>query len=209
MKFLKQLDLKTLTILGLIVVLLLMRMCSYNGNPQKGDTIKINGKKYTVIKKEVDTIYVPTVQTVYRPGDSIYVDVPIYVNVPPNVDTNLILKDYYTKFTYKDTLRLKDSLGYIAIRDTIFKNRILDRVFDAHVNKIKITEKIYLEPEKKLEFYLGGTIGFDKVDIINFAGPTLMLIDKKDRVYSLGAGYNNAKTLSIQGGMYWRLKLKK
>jgi hypothetical protein len=49
MKFLKQLDLKTLTILGLIVVLLLMRMCSYNGNPQKGDTIKIKVLSYSTI----------------------------------------------------------------------------------------------------------------------------------------------------------------
>jgi hypothetical protein len=210
MKFIKKLDLKSLTIIGLVIVLLLMRMCTSTGtgnNPD--DNIKINGKKYTVIKREIDTVYVPTHDTIFRPGKTIYVDVPIYVNVPPNVDTAEILKDYYAKYTYKDTLRLKDSLGYIAIRDTIFKNRILNRHFDVNVNKIKIKEVVYVEPVKRLEFYFGGVIGFDKVDIINFAGPTLMLKDKKDKVYSLGIGYNNAKTLSIQGGMYWKIKFKK
>jgi len=205
------LDLKSLTILGLIVVILLMRMCSTDmvGNGDKKDIIKIDGKKYTVVKREIDTIYVPTTQTVYRPGDTIYVETPIYVSIPPDVDTAKILKDYYAKYVYKDTLRLKDSLGYIAVTDTIFKNRVLNRIYDAKVNKITIKDVIYIEPVKKLEFYFGGVIGFDKKDIINFAGPSLLLKDKKDHIYNLGIGYNNAKTLSIQAGMHWRIKLKK
>jgi hypothetical protein len=57
--------------------------------------------------------------------------------------------------------------------------------------------------------YIGGVAGFDKVNIVNFVGPSLLLKDKKDKVYSLGVGYSNAKSLSIQGGIYWKIKLKK
>jgi len=206
-----RLDLRSLTIIVLIIVIFLMRMCSTDGNISggKNNTVKIGGKKYTIVKREVDTTYITTRQTVYTPGDSIYVEVPIYVDVPGKVDTAYILRDYYAKYVYRDTLRLNDSLGYIAMRDTIFKNRILGRHFDAFVNKITVKETIYLDPVKTLEFYLGGVIGFDKKDIINFAGPSALLKDKQDRVYTLGIGYNNAKTLSIQGGMYWRIKFKK
>ena len=44
---LKKIDFKTLMILGLIIVILLMQMC--NGDKKeinKGDTIKVKGKKY-------------------------------------------------------------------------------------------------------------------------------------------------------------------
>jgi len=52
-------------------------------------------------------------------------------------------------------------------------------------------------------------MGFDKANIINFAGPSAMLKTKTDKVYTLGVGYSNAKTVAVQGGMYWKIKLKK
>jgi len=206
---LKKLDLKTLLILGLIIVILLMRACSSDGGGNKGKEIKIDGKKYTIIKHTIDTIIKPVTQTVYKKGETIFVDVPVYVNIPANVDTASILKDYYTKYPYKDTLILDDGLGYIAVNDTIFKNRILNRKFKSFINQTTITETIYLEPAPKIQMYIGGVAGFDKVNIVNFVGPSLLLKDKKDKVYSLGVGYSNAKSLSIQGGIYWKIKLKK
>lgn len=207
--FLKKLDLKTILILALIIVILLMRACSSTGDPKKGETIKVNGKKYIVVKHDIDTIYTPVTQVVYRPGEVIFVDKPVYVQVPTNVDTAAILQDYYTKYPYKDTLKLTEGLGFIAINDTIFKNRILNRTFDSHVNKITIKETLYLEQPPKVMAFIGGVAGFDKVNIVNFVGPSLLIKDKKDKVYSIGVGYSNAKTVSIQGGIYWKIKLKK
>ena len=57
--------------------------------------------------------------------------------------------------------------------------------------------------------FLGGVLGVDKVDIINYLAPTIMLKDKKDKIYSIGVGYTSNKTISIQGGLYWKLKFKK
>jgi hypothetical protein len=207
--FLKKIDLKTLLILGLIIVILLMRACSSGEKISDGGQIKIDGKKYTVIKHTIDTIIKPVTQTVYKEGRTIFVDVPVYVNVPANVDTAYILKDYYTKYPYKDTLRLDDGLGYIAVNDTIFKNRVLNRKFNSFINQKTILETIYVQPVPKVQMFIGGVAGFDKVNIVNFVGPSLLLKDKKDKVYSLGVGYSNAKTLSIQGGIYWKIKLKK
>jgi hypothetical protein len=204
----KYLDFKTLLIVALVIVILILRSCSSNGD-KKDDIIKVDGKKYIVVKHEIDTVYQTTVQTVYREGKTIFKDVPVYVNVPANVDTLNILKDYYTKVTYKDTLHLKDSLGYISVIDTIFNNKILNRVWDSHVNKITINDKIYLKDLPKTQLYFGGVLGFDKVNIVNFAGPSFILKTKKDHMYSLGIGYSNNQTVSIQGGVYWKIKLKK
>lgn len=207
--FLKKIDLKTILILSLIIVILLMRACSSTGEPTKGETVYVKGKKYVVIKHDIDTVYKPVTQVVYRPGEVIFVDKPVYVEVPSNVDTGAILQDYYTKFPYKDTLKLTEGLGFIAINDTIFKNKILNRTFDSHVNKITIKETLYLEQPPKVMAFIGGVAGFDRVNIVNFVGPSLLIKDKKDKIYSIGVGYSNAKTISIQGGIYWKIKLKK
>jgi hypothetical protein len=209
MEFLKKLDLKSLLILGLIIVILLMRACSSTGNVNKGDQVKIDDKKYTIVKHTIDTIIKPVTQTVFKQGKTIYVDVPVYVNVPADVDTASILKDYYTKFPYKDTLRLDEGLGYVAVSDTIFKNKILNRKFYSHVNKVTVSETLYVQPVPKIQVFMGGVAGFDKVNFVNFVGPSLLIKDKKDKVYSVGVGYSNTKAISIQGGIYWLLKSKK
>jgi ABC-type Fe3+-citrate transport system substrate-binding protein len=66
--FLKKLDLKTILILVLIIVILLMRACTSTVNPKKKETIKVNGKKYVVVKHDIDTVYKPVKQVVYIPG---------------------------------------------------------------------------------------------------------------------------------------------
>lgn len=207
--FLKKLDFKTLLILTLILVILFLRACSGDSKGNKDKIIKVDGKKYILVKHTVDTVYEKVTETVYRDGETVYVDRPIYIPVPGNVDTSEILKDYYAKYTYKDTLKLKDSLGFITVTDTIFKNKLYKRIWVSNVNKITVNEKLYLKDPPKIQFFVGGTLGFDKVNIINFAGPSFVLKDKKDHLYSLSLGYSNAKSIVIQGGMLWKISLKK
>ena len=209
MKFLEKIDLKTLLIFVLLIVILFMRMCQGPSSQKDPKVIKIDGKKYTVVKHEVDTIIQKVEKTVYKDGKTIYVERPIYVNVPPNVDTNYILRNYYSKLVYIDTLKVNDTMGYIVVKDTIFKNKILNRVWDSYLNKFTVREILYVEQLPKVQVFLGGNIGFDNVNIINYAGPTVLVKDKKDKLYSLGVGYSGNKAISVQGGMYWKIKLKK
>ena len=188
LNLLKKLDFKTLLILALIVVVLFMRMCGNKPEPKKGDTIKIDGKKYEVVKHDIDTEFVKVTQTIVKQGKDIVHDVPVYVNVPVNVDTNAILKDYYAKYCVKDTLKLMDSLGYIAIKDTLFKNRLLNRKYVSNIHKTIIRETTIVKELPRNQVYFGGVIGFDKANIINFAGPSAMLKTKTDQVYTLGVG---------------------
>lgn len=208
MELIKKIDFKSLLIIVLIIVILLLRFCG-DGTEKKGDVVKIDGKKYEVIKHEIDTIKVPVLQTEYRDGKTIYVEKPIYVDIPSEVDTAKILKDYYAKYCFKDTLKLKDSLGYVAVIDTISENKIKKRIFDSHVNKFTIKETLIVKDLPKNQFFIGGVIGFDKTNIVNFAGPSLLLKTKKDKMYSIGIGYSTNKQISLQGGLYWKIGLKK
>lgn len=208
MNLLKKLDFKTLAILGLIIVIILMRSCD-GGSTKPGETIKVDGKKYEVLKHTIDTVKVPVKTIEYRPGKKIYMDSLIYVEVPMSIDTLAILKDYYAKRVYIDTLKLKDDMGFIVVNDTVSKNSLLGRMWEAQVNKTTIKEQIIVKELPKNQVYIGLVGGFDKKNIINFAGPSLLLKTKSDKIYSIGVGYSGDKSVSIQGGVYWKIKLTK
>ena len=207
MKLLK-LDLKTLLIIALIAIVILMRACN-GGSGAPGETIRVDGKKYEVLKRTVDTLKVPVKTVEYRKGSDIYVETPIYVEIPAKVDTLSILKDYYAKRVYIDTLKLKDDLGFIVVNDTVSQNSLLGRMWDAQVNKTTIKEQIIVKELPRNQVYIGAVGGFNRQDIVNFAGPSLLLKTKSDKIYSLGVGYSGDKTVSIQGGIYWKIKLTK
>jgi hypothetical protein len=207
-KILKTLDLKSIFIICLIIVILLMKTCG-DGKKIDHGQVTIDGKPYIVVKTQVDTIYKEVVLTQYKPGRTIYVDKPIYINVLPNIDTLEILREYFATYIYKDTLKLNENLGYVSITDTITRNKIKGRLFDAHINKIIIDSTIYvLEPPKR-QLYIGGVAGFDKQNFLNFFGPSLAYKPKKDGLYTFGIGLNNNKSISLMGGIYWKIKLKK
>lgn len=202
-------DFKTLLIISLIFVILFLKLCTPKPPVKPGDTIKVGGKKYTVIQRIIDTQYIPKTKTVYKDGETIFVEKPIYIDIPVNVDTNAILKDYYSKRVYKDTIKLEDSLGQITLVDTIQENKIKGRTFQSSINQIVIKDSIIVIKPPVTQLYVGGTIGADKVVGFNYFGPTFVLKTKSDHMYSLGVGLNNNKTTSIQAGAYWKIKLKK
>jgi hypothetical protein len=198
---LKYIDLKVVTIIGLIIVILCLRSCQIENGP----IIKVDGKKYQVIKHKVDTVYVRTTQTVYKKGDVIYKEVPIYVQLPPRIDTVEVIRDYYSKVIYKDTLKLKDSLGYITLTDTIFQNNISGREWVSHVNKITIKDVTIVKELPKNQFYLGGLLNLNNKTGFTSVGPSVLFKTKKDRVFSVGAGLGTNMTVYYQGGIYIKL----
>jgi hypothetical protein len=74
---------------------------------------------------------------------------------------------------------------------------------------MQINETLIVKELPKNQLYIGLAGGFDKVNVVNFAGPSLVLKTKSDKMYSIGVGYSASKTISLQGGIYWKIKLKK
>ncbi len=213
----KLLNFKNIVIAALIIFVLLEWFNP--GGVMPGKKVFIAGKAYEVIKHEIDTIDIVKTKVVTKKGEDIYHETIVekQVVIPTIVDTQALLKDYYSKVLYKDTLVLPDSLGTVALLDTITQNKILGRTFNANVKQRTIKETMIVKELPKTQVYYGLTGGFNKADVVSNVGAGLLIKTKKDKIYNLGIGVSNRVsdgtngTLSpyIGGGVYWKIKLKK
>jgi hypothetical protein len=184
-----------------------------------GRTIRIDGKKYEVIKHTIDTVDVVKTKVVTKKGEDIYHEVIVEkeVIIPTIIDTAALLKDYYSKVLYKDVLVLPDSLGTVAVTDTISQNKILGRTFNASVKQRTIKETTIVKEPAKTQLYYGLNAGFNKEDYVSAVGGGLILKTKKDKIYQFNLGVNNRTIDGTNGGFspyvgfgtYWKIKVKK
>lgn len=217
MKNLLKLDIKTITIIVLVIIVLLMRTCggSNSGTGSKPtETIKIDGKKYEVLKRDTVVEYKTNTTTITKPGKDIYHDTTIYVNIPTDkpIDSMAILREFYAKNVYSDTLKLNDSLGFVYLRDTISKNKILGRYFKADVKQKHTKETVIVVESSRGQLYFGVNGGLTKTELVKTIGVSSLYKTKNDKIYQLGVGLINGNSdlvPYIYGGIYWKIKLKK
>jgi hypothetical protein len=189
------------------------------GGVMPGKKVFIAGKAYEVIKHDIDTVDIVKTKVVTKKGEDIYHETIVEkeVIIPAVIDTMALLKDYYSKVLYKDTLVLPDSLGIVALNDTISQNKILGRTFNASVKQRTIKETTIVKELPKTKIFYGLEGGFNKADVVSSVGAGVLINTKKDKIYQLGLGVNNKTTDGttgafspyIRGGVYWKIKLKK
>ena len=216
----KYVNFKNIAIVALVIWILL-QWFNPGGVMPGGRTIRIDGKKYEVIKHTIDTVEVEKVKVVTKKGKDIVHEVidvdTLVLKELVNVDSAAILKDYLAKIVYKDTLVLDGGLGTIALTDTITKNRILGRTWDAKVKERIIKEELIVKEPAKNQVYYGLNAGFNKEDYVSAVGAGVILKTKKDKIYQLGIGVNNRTADGTNGsfspyvgfGTYWKIKVKK
>jgi len=213
----KLLNFKNIAIAALIIFVLLEWFNP--GGVMPGKKVFIAGKAYEVIKHEIDTIDIVKTKVVTKKGEDIYHETIVEkeVIIPTVIDTMALLKDYYSKVLYKDTLVLPDSLGIVALNDTITQNKILGRTFNASVKQRTIKETTIVKELPKTKLFYGLEGGFNKADFVSSVGAGVLINTKKDKIYQLGLGVTNQTTDGVnggftpyvRGGVYWKLKLKK
>ena len=214
----KLLNFRNIAIAALVIYILL-QWFNPGGVMPGGRTIRIDGKKYEVIKHEIDTVDIVKTKVVTKKGEDIYHETIVEkeVIIPAVIDTVALLKDYYSKVLYKDTLILPDSLGTVSVIDTITQNKILGRTFNANVKQRTIKETMIVKELPKTKIFYGLEGGFNKADFVSSVGAGVLINTKKDKIYQLGLGVNN-QTIDgvngsfspyIRGGVYWKIKLKK
>jgi len=202
-----------------IVVLLIFVGIEYFGIASKitGEIIKVDGKKYEVIKRIIDTVDVVKTKVVTKRGEDIYHETIKEVQIPAVVDTQALLQNYYAKNVYKDVLTLPDSLGTVAVTDTITQNKILGRTFNASVKQRTIKETTIVKELPKNQLYFGFNSNLNKKDLVSTIGGGFILKTKKDKLYQIGGGVLNTTTDGTNGaftpyigvGAYWKIKLGK
>ena len=213
----KLLNFKNIAIAALIMFVLLQWFNP--GDILPGKKVFIAGKAYEVIKHEIDTVDIVKTKVVTKKGEDIYHETIVEkeVIIPAVIDTAALLKDYYSKVLYKDVLVLPDSLGTVAVTDTISQNRILGRTFNANVKQRTIKETTIVKELPKTKVFYGLEGGFNKADFVSSVGAGVLINTKKDKIYQLGVGVDNRTTDGtngtfspyVRGGVYWKIKFKK
>lgn len=212
MKSLLKLDLKTLLIIVLLAAVIFSQFFG-KGNGEVGEIVNVDGKDYELLKHSVDTVY-----------EEIQVEVPTYVpeyitkietvevQIPANVDSLQIIKDYFSKYEVKDTLLL-EGLGKGYITDVISQNKIESRSIKWDYKIPTILDTKIVKELPKNQVYLGVNTNFDRANVVNSVGAGVILKTKRDRIYQLNTGLANSITGETQpfigGGIYWKIRLRK
>jgi hypothetical protein len=119
-----------------------------------------------------------------------------------------ILKDYYSTRLYKDTLNLVstdlESLGYVAVTDTIRENKIIGRYFYANILERVITETTIVKELPKTELWIGLTSSTN----MNI-GTSFALITKQKNHFGVDVGIfeDDGNLRPYLGARYlWQIK---
>jgi hypothetical protein len=205
----KFLSLKNIAIIALVALVAVKWL-------SPSEKVYVEGKPYEVIKNTTDTVTVVDTKVVFKKGKTVYNEVIVEkkVEVPALVDTMALLKDYYSKVSYKDTLLLSDSLGTVSILGTITQNKILDRTFNASIKQRTIKDTVNIKELPKTKTYYGPEGGFNHTNFVSHLGVAVLVKTKKDRIYNIGIGYSSqvvgsklqSWTPYISTGIFWRVK---
>jgi hypothetical protein len=144
----------------------------------------------------------------------------IHDTLPPEyiADTNdpkltaqydAIVKDHLARNAYTDTLEI-DSIGWIAVADTVKKNKIEHRSYKWNYKIPVITNTITIQnyEKPKNQFYIGGGIDVNKGLTVNNVHIGGLLKTKKDHILGITIG------TQIDGGVvygfqsFWKIKLR-
>jgi len=156
--------------------------------PPNKDTVSVkHDTVWTEVKK--DTQYIPKWDTiVHQLPVAFYVTDTLYLESLPVVDTLAILKDYFAKVVYNDTLHLFD--GYVLIKDTISQNRIAARQFIANFRIPHDSTTVILHQPKRNLFYIGaGVYGNNSGSILKGVSTSLAYKSKNDYIYELSTSF--------------------
>jgi hypothetical protein len=199
---------KIITISFLFMIVAIAIYLKLNGvhNPFSPTIKYVNGKPYEVIKHDIDTTYITKTKIKEVKGEDIIHDTTIFVQIPVDVDSMAIIRAYFAKNVFRDTLKLDDSLGYVTVQDTISQNKILARKYTASVRERIIKETTIVKELPKSQLYWGLGASFDRVNFVNNINTNLLYKTKCDRIYGLGGGVDINKTPFINASIYWKIK---
>ena len=141
------------------------------------------------------------------------VEVPVY----QTIDTMEILKIHFAKVQHKEVLTLPNNQGTVTLIDTISKNSIVNRQFITDIKRMIVKDTIYTKEPKKNQLFFGLNGGFNKENVVSHIGTGVLFKTKDDKIFHVGVGVANRVldgpsgtfTPYVDGGVYWKLKLKK
>ena len=184
-------NIQTLLIVVLAVLLFYQKSCS--------STPPVEPQTITEVITRWDTLKVATKEYVPKYIRKTIVNIDTF-QAP--IDTMSILRDYYAKYFYTDTIKV-DSLGFIVINDTVTRNLISKRDVQSNIfiPTTTITNTTYLY---KRELFWGASVSGNQEQIQSINGE-LMYVNKKRNAYGFGVGVDQNFQPIFTGRLYWKI----
>jgi hypothetical protein len=217
---------REVVILLLLGIILFLRGCGEDYGDKT--LVEVDGEQYELLESKTDTIYVEkeVKVTKYVPK-YITKEVIKEVEIPVDVDSLAIIKDYFSKVTVKDTLNLaydfpdvvtdsvgnkpSGDLGFGILTDIISQNRIESREIDWFFKIPTVYNTTIVKELPKNEFYIGFGTGIDQTNGLNNLSGNVLFKNKKQNIYGLNIGISNQLgeyKPFVGGSMYWKLGKK-
>jgi len=203
-------------IIVILIILLFLAFFNPGGHLPNRTVLKLDSIPYAVS----DTVTIDSLVEV-----EVEIEVPVEIEVEKRievpvltpVDTNEILKVYFAKIEHKEVLTLPNNVGTVTITDTISKNNIVNRKFISDIKQMIVKDTIYTKEPKKGQMFFGFNGGLNKSNVVSHIGTGLMYKTKEDKIFHVGLGVANRLldgtsgqfTPYVDGGVYWKIKLKK
>jgi hypothetical protein len=182
------------TIIILLALIFIQRECNRpDPAPPEPDTIRIT-------KVEYDSVLVEKIIKQFYPVQKIVVR-----EIPANVDTMAILKDYFAKNIYDRTF-IDDTTALIRVIDTVHQNQLWgSRIEYKNRQPVTIHETyiIHPPPPQRFQLYAGGFVTGNAQSF--GAGPAIFAKTPRDHLY--GIGYNPFNNTG-QIHMLWKISLR-
>jgi len=184
-------NIQSLLVVVLAVLLFYQNSCS--------STPPVEPQTITEVVTRWDTLKVATKEYVPKYIRKTVVNIDTF-QAP--IDTMSILRDYYAKYFYTDTIKV-DSLGFIVINDTVTRNLISKRDVQSNIfiPTTTITNTTYLY---KRELFWGASVSGNQEQIQSINGE-LMYVNKKRNAYGFGVGVDQNFQPIFTGRLYWKI----
>jgi len=217
---------REILILLLLGIILFLRGCGEDYGDKT--LVEVDGEQYELLESKTDTVFVEkeVKVTKYVPK-YITKEVIKEVEIPVDVDSLAIIKDYFSKVTVKDTLSLaydfppvvtdslgnkpSGDLGFGILTDIISQNRIESREIDWFFKIPTVYNTTIVKELPKNEFYIGFGTGIDQTNGLNNLSGNVLFKTKKLNIYGLNLGISNQLgeyKPFVGGSMYWKLGKK-
>ena len=113
---------------------------------------------------------------------------------------------YLVKNLYADTLKI-DTLGYVAVVDTVHKNEIHGRSYKYNykIPTVTVTTTITKQAPPKGALFIGGGVTGNPNEVKSLFGGFLYK-SKKDKVFGLNVGLTGNSKIVYGVQSYWKIK---
>lgn len=194
-------------ILTFIIIALVFAMAFQNkgcNSPQiKADTVTLHDTAWQVH----DSLIVKKLKIKQIIHDTLPAEYIADTNYPKlKAQYDALVIAYLVKNLYTDTVKI-DTLGYVAVTDTVHKNKIHGRSYKYNykIPTITVTNTITKQAPPKGALFIGGGVTGNPNEVKSLFGGFLYK-SKKDKVFGLNVGLTGNSKIVYGVQSYWKIK---